>query len=253
MKASFFSCHSISIPATFRRLILCEKTVASFSTAIPKVLAIEGGYQNDPADKGNYNAYTSSGQYVAYANRRGYTLRAGTNRGISAGLYSSLLKREVSVAEMQAITEDQAIYIYRQVFWDSMLGDQIRSQALAELIFDSHVNHSSTGIRLVQRVLNHLGFDLVEDGKLGPNTLAAINSADTASLYNGILTAREQFYRSLVANDPSQGTFLQGWLNRLRKFPAMAIQAAKDNPLSIWTGVAFAALLWLFAKDSKRK
>lgn len=225
--------------------------MASFSSAIPKVLAIEGGYQNDPADWGNYNAYTSSGQYVSYANRKGNTLRAGTMRGISAGLYSSLLKREVSEAEMQNISEDLAVNIYRRYYWDSILGDQIQNQAVAELIFDSKVNHGTTGIILVQRVLNRMGANLVEDGKLGPNTLAAVNSADPATLYNGVLQAREQLYYELVKSRPDNRKFLQGWLNRLAKFPAMAVQAAKDNPLSLATGLAFIGIIWFLTKDSK--
>lgn len=224
--------------------------MASFNPAVEKVLSIEGGYQNDPADWGNYNAYTSDGQYVEYKNRKGHTLRAGTNRGISAGLYSGLLKREVSEAEMKAITVSQAIDILETVYWDKMQGDEIPNQALAELILDGHVNHGTSGLMLVQRVLNRMGANLAEDGVVGPKTLQAINTANVAQLYNGILEARRQLYYNLVQSRPDNQKFLQGWLNRLAKFPAMALKAVKENPgISAGSGLLLIALIWFLSSE----
>ena len=164
--------------------------MARFAPAVEKILNAEGGYQNDVEDLGNYNAYDASGNFVAYNQRKGQTLRAGTNRGISAGLYSSLRKREVSPEEMQAISRNKAIEIYRQVYWNKMKGDQITNQRLAELILDSYVNHGSTGIKLLQKVLNRMGKTLEVDGRLGNRTLSALHQVELESLYNGYIEAR---------------------------------------------------------------
>lgn len=226
--------------------------MADFLPAVQRVLTAEGGYQNDPADLGNYNAYTGAGQFVEYQNRKGYTLRAGTNRGISTGLYSGLMKREVKEAEIRAITQADAIDIFRQVYWNRMNGDQILNQQLADLILDSYVNHGTTGLRLVQKVLNSMGYNLVEDGVIGPLTLQAINTANVPQLYNGILEARKQLYYGLAENRPDNAKFLTGWLNRLAKFPAMAAQAIKNNPGSS-TAVGILILLGIWYLSGNKK
>ncbi len=214
--------------------------MASFLPAVEKVLSVEGGYQNDTEDWGNYNAYDSQGNYVRYSQRKGHTLRAGTNRGISAGLLSSLLKREVSVAEIQAISKQRAIDIYRQVYWDGIRGDDIPHQGLAELIFDGHVNHGTTGKKIAQRVLNGLGANppLAVDGAFGPKTLAAIRKAPLAALYNNIIQARAELYKKLVQDRPDNAKYLKGWMNRLKKFPILNVPTSGKQ----WGAAAALAL-----------
>lgn len=195
--------------------------MAQFNLAIDLVLDLEGGFQNHPEDWGNYNAYDDQGNYVPYQERKGRTLQSGTNRGISTALYSSLAKREVSEEEIRTITEEQAKAIYKTVFWDGVKGDLILHQQIANLIFDTHVNHGGYGKKMVQRVLNHLGFALEEDGIVGAKTLAAINQADPAELHDSILDIRILKYQELAAKRADNDRFLQGWLNRLKKFPRM--------------------------------
>ena len=132
--------------------------MANFEQAVVKVLRLEGGYQNDPNDMGNYNAYSADGTfYRTYSGRKSNTARVGTNRGISAGLYSQLVGRAVTVEEMKAITEAKARDIYKRFFWDKMNGTAIRSQHLAEVIFDGYVNHGPFGNVLLQRLLQGMG------------------------------------------------------------------------------------------------
>lgn len=199
--------------------------MAAFLPAVEKVLSVEGGYQNDTEDWGNYNAYDEGGNYVKYAQRKGRTLRAGTNRGISAGLLSSLYKRQVTAAEMQAIAKQQAIDIYKKIYWDGIQGDHIPNQALAELIFDGHVNHGTTGKKLTQKVLNGLGANppLAIDGAFGPQTMTAIKKAPLANLFNNLLQARAELYKKLVQDRPDNAKYFKGWMNRLKKFPVMTI------------------------------
>ncbi len=218
--------------------------MAKFEDAVAKVLDAEGGYQNDPADWGNYNAYTTDGQFVAYAERKGRTLRAGTNRGINAGLLSGLKKQEISVAEMQALSQAQAISIYKQVYWDSIQGDLIRHQALAEMIFDAKVNHGSTGVKLLQRVLNKLGYKLQVDGKLGPSTLIAVNQANPITVHDAMIQARRELYHHLAERREGNQRFLKGWLARLDKFPPLGSGSPNlPSSPSSRTGTAVAAIL----------
>ena len=215
--------------------------MAAFAPAVEKVLRVEGGYQNDSADWGNYNAYDANGNYVEYKKRPGTTTRVGTNRGISAALYSSLKGRAVTVEEIKAITRQQAIEIYRKLYWDKMKGNQFQNQQLAELVFDSYINHGGTGIKLVQQVLNTFGKGLSVDGAIGPMTLAAIHSTPVANLYNRILSTRAEFYKALAAKREGNERFLKGWLNRLKKFPPMGKEVSIGGILFLGT---LAAILW---------
>lgn len=178
--------------------------MANFDIAADIVLGHEGGYQANPADRGNYN---SLGQNV------------GTNWGISAKTYESWIKRPPSMAEMKAMQRDMALVIYKTNFWDRTKGDQVADQQLANIAFDGAVNHGvNGGNKMLQRACNDLGSILLVDGIIGPLSLAAINGHDPNALHDAYKERRRQKYLDIVANDASQSVFLNGWLRRLDSF-----------------------------------
>ncbi|MEM6377821.1 MAG: glycosyl hydrolase 108 family protein [Bacteroidota bacterium] len=189
--------------------------MADFNQAAQKVLRLEGGYQNNPADAGNYNAYDSQGRKSKWRQHFN-NLRAGTNHGISAWTYSSVLGREVSAAEMKALPRQTALDIYDRLYWDKIKGDQINNQAIAELTFDSIVNQGGNGVKMVQSTLNFLGNDLAVDGVVGPITLRALNQAPVGGFLGKLLEIRAEAYKRLASRLPENKVFLRGWLNRLR-------------------------------------
>jgi hypothetical protein len=69
---------------------------------LPSVFEKEGGYTNNPKDKGNY---TKSGKLV------------GTNKGISAKTYEAVFGKEPTVEDMKNITQEQASKIYRDEYY----------------------------------------------------------------------------------------------------------------------------------------
>lgn len=120
-----------------------------------------------------------------------------------------------------------------------ILGDQIQSQAVANILFDGRVNHGSTGVRLIQQVLG-----VGVDGVVGPITMAAINNSNPNKLVADYKEARRQFYHQLVNNNPNYQVFLQGWLNRLSQF--------STSPAGVLGGVGsivgLVALFLIFSK-----
>jgi hypothetical protein len=70
---------------------------------------------------------------------------------------------------------------------------------------------------MLQKSLVFLGQPVIVDHDAGPKTRAACANVDEALLVEIFMKEREDKYRSIVANDPSQSMFLQGWLNRLKK------------------------------------
>jgi lysozyme family protein len=109
-------------------------------------------------------------------------------------------------------------------------GDEISLQALANIVFDFQVNSGNNAGKLLQRVLNTLGASpqLAVDGSVGKGTMAALARADAVAVYQAYKQGRKDFYNRIVANDPTQQRFLNGWLARVNSFPDLA-PAAKGG------------------------
>lgn len=198
--------------------------MANFSLYIPLLLQVEGGYQAHPDDPGNYN---SLGQNV------------GTNKGISARFYEDIIKRPPTVADMLAITTQEAQKLYKTHFWDACKGNEINSQAKANTIVDHHVN-SGRGVRLAQEVLNkNFNKKLSIDNKMGPATLSAINSVHESQFVPAYNDARAAYYKSI-----GNQSFYKGWLERLKKFAIDTKALAIENKNII--GIGLVALSTLF-------
>lgn len=99
---------------------------------------------------------------------------------------------------------------YKANFWDTICGDQINDQRVANNIYDWEVNSGEGApAKASQRIVG-----VTVDGDIGPKTVAAINAYDPEKFIEQFKAAREAFYRRIVANDPSQEQFLDEWLER---------------------------------------
>ena len=79
------------------------------------------------------------------------------------------------------------------------------------VVFDVSVNSGpGRAIKMLQAAVHA---NLV-DGIFGPATMKAVGAMAPADIVSRLDVARRAFYRALVDNDPSQGRFLSGWLNR---------------------------------------
>ena len=146
----------------------------------------EGGYVNHPNDKGG-----------------------PTNMGITIATFRSVYGQGKSVQDLKNMTDYQWWYIFKRLFWDKCKGDQIESQAVANLIVDWTWASGVAGIKLAQGVLG-----VTQDGVVGPKTLAALNLNDTSTVFAALWRRRKQHFEAL-AKKPGQSVFLKGWLNRL--------------------------------------
>lgn len=203
--------------------------MASFTLFKSKILQIEGGYQSNPNDKGNY---TSSGKLI------------GTNRGISAPRLEDWMGREPSIMDMKKLSKSTALKIYEKRYWDEHRLYEFDSQDLAEIVCDGIIQHGpgsrskAGGITILQESLNVFSEELEEDGAIGPLTIEATNrqsELNGAALYNIYREKRIEYYHQIVNYDPNQLEFLNGWLNRMnRYYPEKeegAIITSTHNPL----------------------
>lgn len=155
-----------------------------FETAINSVLSHEGGYVNDPTDRGGETKY-----------------------GISKRSYPNI--------DIKNLTLEQAKAIYKRDFWDNQPYKNINDIELSTKMFDLSVNMGAIQAnKLLQRALRALGQTVVEDGVIGSKSLAAINSVDSSKLLVSLRSEAAGYYRIIAAVKTNQIRFLQGWLTR---------------------------------------
>lgn len=158
--------------------------MSNFEQAIELVLKHEGGYVNNPADKGGETKY-----------------------GIS--------KRSYPNVDIKNLTLEQAKAIYKRDFWDVSNYQRINNYKVASKVFDLSINMGILqATKILQRALRSCGFNVTEDGVLGTKTLEAVNSVNESLLVIALKSEAAGFYRTLAARSDSQKVFLNGWLTR---------------------------------------
>lgn len=163
--------------------------MASFDSYAPILKRLEGGFVNNPADKGG-----------------------PTNCGVTLATFRAIFGKDKTVEDLKNMMDRQWKQIMK-VYWDSCKADQIKNQSIANLVVDWTVNSGVAGRKGVQSALR-----LSADGIFGPKTLAALNAEPSKCVFCRIMDARKAFYKQLVEKKPSQLVFYTGWLNRLKSF-----------------------------------
>lgn len=154
-----------------------------FESAVAYVLKWEGGYVNNPADPGGETRF-----------------------GISKRNYPSI--------DISSLTADQAKSLYKSDFWDHFQLSAITNPPLAIKVLDVLVNMGTSGAKVIQQALCAVGHPVAVDGLFGVGTIAAINQSNYVSLLSEIRAQMAAHYASLALNNPSEKTFLLGWMRR---------------------------------------
>lgn len=153
--------------------------MANFEKAIIKVLENEGGYVNDPNDRGGETKY-----------------------GISKRAYPNL--------DIKNLTIEEAKAIYKKDYWNKIQGDSIKSQQIAYEIFDTAVNMGvRTASKLAQMVVG-----ATPDGVIGTKTLKKLNTINEELFVSKYKLAKIARYAYLVQKRPANKKYLYGWIKR---------------------------------------
>lgn len=158
-------------------------TTETFIRCFAVVIGTEGGYVNDPLDPGGETKF-----------------------GVS--------KRAYPDVDIAALTMADAQAIYFRDYWLKIAGDSLPVE-LAFLVFDAAVNSGvSRAVKWLQATAH-----VIEDGVIGPKTLAAVNAAQPgwamAAEYNHV---RLLFMIGL----PTWKRYGNGWARRLCRAPYQA-------------------------------
>lgn len=162
--------------------------MADFNVAIKHILAHEGGFVDNPNDRGGATKYGI------------------TQRTLDAFL-NSIGNPTYSVDQLD---KTQAEFIYLDNYWNKCGLEGCKDTALATIILDTAVlRGNAAAIKGIQKALH-----LVEDGSMGPKTAAALNMAKPKELALAIISTNIKAFAELAAKDSRQLTFLAGWINR---------------------------------------
>ncbi|RSK24184.1 glycosyl hydrolase 108 family protein [Hymenobacter metallilatus] len=195
--------------------------MADFSTAYRIVHGNEGGYAKILGDKGG-ETYMGIARN-SHPNWTGWRIIDAVKA--TRHMYWN---EYIDNAELK-----QMVVNFYRATWNQMLGDGIRSQPVANLYYDFYTN-SGGATTVLQRVLVYqFRQKITVDGAPGPQTLAAINAVDGASLHNALKAARIAYVQDLVRRDPSMGQFLDTWLRRIRQFPDQEKKSSVSSSPSV--------------------
>lgn len=162
----------------------------AFDRAFDHLIGVEGGYVNDPSDRGGETKY-------------------------------GITKRSYPDEDIRNLTLDRAKYLYKRDFWDAYLIESYPIP-LWYIIFDMYVNHNPSAVGyILQRAINNKAESkgrtapLEVDGRIGPKTKKYIYVYEPEPAR--VLTFRAKYYVDIINRNPDQSVFFYGWM-RARVF-----------------------------------
>lgn len=189
--------------------------MANFTEAYQITSAHEGGYVNDPVDRGG-ETYRG----ISRVHHPGWDGWGRIDALKAQAGFPGLLADD---SDLQASVKN----FYKQKYWDKFLGDDISSQDIAMELYDTGVNMGvRRSVRFLQNGLNLLNRnqknyqDLVVDGWLGLRSLEVLskylyldgNANALLKLMNIQQGAR---YVGIMEHDSTQEKYARGWLKRV--------------------------------------
>jgi lysozyme family protein len=166
----------------------------NFDLCLAMLLSHEGGFVSHKSDPGGM-----------------------TNLGVTRKVWEMHVGHAVEEADMRALTPDTVGPLYKKSYWDKAKCDALPS-GVDYAIFDMAVNSgTSRAARTLQQALG-----LIDDGIIGPNTLAAINGKNVQDLIKKICDIRLAFLQHLS----TWPTFGRGWAKRVAEVEVDALMMA---------------------------
>ena len=188
--------------------------MADFTEAYNLTSAHEGGYVDDPVDRGgetyrgisrvHHRSWSGWARIDSHKQRAGFPASLETDGRLTASVRK----------------------FYKRKYWDRFLGDQIPDQQVANELYDTGVNMGvRRAVRFLQHALNQLNRnqqnykDLVVDGWLGQGTMKVLKQYLRLDRKSDLLLKMMNIqqgarYIEIMENDPTQERYARGWLKR---------------------------------------
>lgn len=170
-----------------------------FLIAFDFVLGHEGAYSNHSKDPGGATMYGISLRYL----RRQKVINGDLDRD-----------GDIDADDIRLITVDIAHEIYLEDWWNRHSYGAMHIEVGKRLFGFSMNMGAASAHRLVQRACRACGYNLKDDGVLGPKTRAAINKCKPWELVVALRSEAAGHYRMIAERNGDLFVFLKGWLNR---------------------------------------
>lgn len=185
--------------------------MADFDSADKIIRSHEGGYANNPKDRGG-ETYRGIARKI-WPGWSGWALIDGYKKHADFP----------NVLDTDPVLQKLVRAFYKENFWNALNLDQVNDQSMATELYDTSVN-MGVGVAAIflQRVLNATNRvakdypDIVVDGKVGANTIAILNKhprpKEVFKLFNCLKGSR---YMDIVEHNTSQEIFMTSWAGRI--------------------------------------
>lgn len=198
--------------------------MADFDAAYAPLEAFEGGYSDDPSDRGGETWGGCARNFFPKWAGWGIIDAAKSHQSFRRGsrAFNEYL---ATLPELKACLRDW----YREEWWNR-LGLGALPQNLANEIFEQSVNLGKGGAgKKIQQMCNAFNYDksakgplfadLKVDGAVGPKTLGAMavllaRRTDEDKLVHALNCLQGAHYIELAAGKPSQRKYTDGWMKR---------------------------------------
>ncbi|ETX15571.1 peptidoglycan binding-like protein [Roseivivax halodurans JCM 10272] len=175
------------------------------------IVSREGGYVNDPDDPGGA---TNFGVTIGTMQRLGLDL-TGDGR--------------VTDADVKRLTRSQAVEIFLTHYYTRPRIGELPEPIQAS-VFDMYVNSGGNAVKILQRLLRQMGFDVSVDGVIGPQTIRVAAEAQNAApghFADAYGIARRNYYFALADGRAASRKYARtraggkgGWITRAEEFMA---------------------------------
>lgn len=204
--------------------IVVEGYSPRFAVAVRKLLKIEGGFVDDPKDRGGATKYGISLRFLAAEGHFDHDLDGRADFDLD-------LDGDVDWIDIRLLTRGDAVFLYHRCFWQKLLADTLPAP-VGEMLFDQAVNGGlSSARKLLQRAINTCAMNpgfraarpfrtVVVDGEIGSKTRESLSeilqwpTLGSAAFAEAYRAAAAERYRAIVRRWPDQQRFLNGWLAR---------------------------------------
>ena len=187
--------------------------MANFQIAYDITSIYEGGYANNPNDKGG-ETYKGIARNIE-TNWSGWAIidsiksKVGTNP-------NSINEAAGTNSELQQLVSN----VFKSSYWDSLNLSLLQDQRIANKIYDVGVNMGvGTVAKFFQRALNIAANDvLIVDGKIGNKTITSCNNLgvnDKLIVWKMINCLQGSRYIDIIEANQSQRQFFRSWYSRV--------------------------------------
>ena len=174
-----------------------------------EIVSREGGYVDHPNDPGGATKY-------------GVTIHTMRALGLD-------LNRDgaVNKADVKALSLDQAVDIFIGHYFEKPRINLL-PEILQDTVFDMQVNAGGNAVKILQRLLREMGFNVAVDGALGPQSAGAAHEAakkGAQELRDAYGIARRNYYFRIADRNAKLRVFARsrsggkgGWIKRAEEF-----------------------------------